>query len=89
MLDWRDCGSRGRLHEAIGGTGRRVPSRETLAILTSFQALYAIAALAAHFADMPDVIMFIGWAALGVSQRTILRFLASQRRVISLRRRRA
>jgi len=46
--------------------------RATLGILAGLQAIYAIVALLGHFAQVPDVVMFTGWSALGLSQHSII-----------------
>jgi UDP-GlcNAc:undecaprenyl-phosphate GlcNAc-1-phosphate transferase len=54
--------------------------RRILGVLTGLQLFYAIAALTAHFAGVPDVAMFIAWAVLGLSQRAIIRKIAQLHR---------
>ena len=60
-------------HELLrGGFG----VRETLAILTGLQAIYAILGLLAHFNGVPDVVMFSAWSVLGLLQYRIIGFIS-------------
>jgi len=59
--------------------------RQTLGILTGLQAIYAILGLIAHFAQVPDVVMFTGWSFLGFSQRFVIALIARHRRAYLLR----
>ena len=54
--------------------------RSTLAILAGIQLVYAIIGLTGHFAGVPDVVMFIGWSILGLSQRSVIRGIAKANR---------
>jgi len=61
--------------------------RHTLGILTGLQALYATVGLAAHFAGIPDVVMFSAWSVLGISQHFVIVTIAKYHRVYMLQRR--
>ena len=50
--------------------------RSTLGILTGFQFVYASIGLTGHFSGVPDVVMFVGWSILGLSQRWVIRRIA-------------
>lgn len=54
--------------------------RQTLAILGGLQALYASIAVVAFFAGVPDFILFAAWAVLGLTQRMVIREIATQHR---------
>jgi len=60
--------------------------RATLGLLTGLQAFYAIVALLAHFAQVPDFVMFASWSVLGLSQRFIINMIAKRHRAAHLRR---
>ncbi len=60
--------------------------RQTLAILTGLQALYAVIAVVAHSAAVPDVAMFAAWSVLGVSQWWVVRKMAASKRFITRQR---
>ena len=45
------------------------------------------AALAGHFAAVPDFVMFAGWSALGLTQYSIIKLVATRYRIHLLRRR--
>ena len=62
--------------------------RQTVGMLTGLQLVYATIALAAHYSGMPDWVMFASWSVLGVTQLTIIRFIARHRRAFGIRRRR-
>jgi len=47
--------------------------RQTLGILTGLQLVYALVGLTGHFQGVPDVVMFMAWSVLGVSQRFVIR----------------
>jgi UDP-GlcNAc:undecaprenyl-phosphate GlcNAc-1-phosphate transferase len=47
--------------------------RPALAILTGLQLLYALIAVAGHYAGVADVVMFTAWSLLFVSQRFVVR----------------
>lgn len=55
--------------------------RQVLAVLTGLQLVYAGIGLMAHFAGASDLVMFIAWALLGMSQRWIVRKYALIARV--------
>ena len=61
--------------------------RQTLGILTAFQASYATLGLLAHFRGIPDVALFAGWAIFGLSQDTVIRGIARRYRAQKLRKR--
>jgi len=63
--------------------------REMLSILVGLQVAYTTASLVAHFAQVPDVVMFTAWSILGLSQRYVILTLAKRRRIVLLRRRQA
>jgi UDP-GlcNAc:undecaprenyl-phosphate GlcNAc-1-phosphate transferase len=54
--------------------------RQTLGILTLLQMVYAFGAVAAHFAGVPDVVMFVAWSAVGLSQKSVIRLIARRHR---------
>ena len=54
--------------------------RQTLAILGGLQALYATIAIVAHFAGVPDSILFAAWAVLGLTQWMVIRAIVVQHR---------
>jgi len=54
--------------------------RQTLGILGGIQALYATIAVVAHFAGAPDVVFFVAWAILGLTQRKVIRAIAAHHR---------
>ena len=68
---------RDHFHHTLLHGGFRV--RETLGILMGLQALYALVALAAYYANVSDVVMFAGWSALGVTQRFMIKLMVRQR----------
>ena len=55
--------------------------RHSMRILVSFQLVYAAVGLTGHFAGVPDVVMFIGWSVLGLSQRWLIRTIAKSHRL--------
>ena len=59
--------------------------RQVLAILAGIQAAYAIIAIIAHFAGVPDVVMFAAWCGLGLSQRWVIRAIAKRHRLYLFR----
>jgi UDP-GlcNAc:undecaprenyl-phosphate GlcNAc-1-phosphate transferase len=69
---------RDHFHHSLRRGGFGVQS--TLAILTGFQLVYASIGLTGHFAGVPDVVMFIGWSILGLSQRWVIRRIAKANR---------
>jgi UDP-GlcNAc:undecaprenyl-phosphate GlcNAc-1-phosphate transferase len=65
-------------HHVLKRGGLRV--RQVLIALTGLQIIYASLALLAHFAGIPDVVMFVSWSILGLSQfRVLQRFAAMHR----------
>jgi UDP-GlcNAc:undecaprenyl-phosphate GlcNAc-1-phosphate transferase len=66
-----------------------MPVRKNLAVLAGLQGIYAMVGLVGHFANVPDVVMFAGWAVIGLSQRFAIVQLANQHRLRGLKRRRA
>ncbi len=59
--------------------------RQALALMSSFQALYAAFGLFGYFAGVEDYWMFFAWSALGFSQRTVFLKIATVRRSARLR----
>jgi UDP-GlcNAc:undecaprenyl-phosphate GlcNAc-1-phosphate transferase len=59
--------------------------RPALAILTGLQLVYALTAIAAHYAGVADVVMFIAWSVLFVTQRTVIRQIGRYHRCFRLR----
>ena len=62
--------------------------RPALAILTGLQLVYALTAIAAHYAGVADVVMFTAWSVLFVTQRTVIRRIGRYHRCYCLRKRR-
>ena len=60
--------------------------RQVLAILVGLQLLYAAFALVAFSADVPDNLMFSGWAIAGLTQRFVIKRIARYFRAIQRRR---
>jgi len=62
--------------------------RQTLAILSGLQALYATIAIVAHVTGVPDFVLFAAWSVLGLTQRMVIRAIAVAHRkfVLKLRR---
>lgn len=60
--------------------------RQTLGILTGLQLLYALMAVAGHFAGVADVVMFMAWSVLFVTQRSVIRQIGRYHRFYRLRR---
>ncbi len=77
---------RDHFHHTLKNGG--LSNRQVLAVLATLQLLYAAAALAGYFADVPDYIMFSGWATLGLTQRFVIKSIAIQHRALLQRRRR-
>ncbi len=71
-------------HLKRGGLG----VRQVLAVLSGLQLSYAVTGLVAHFAGVPDVIMFVGWAILGLTQRKVIKTIAKSHRAWNRKRRR-
>ncbi len=67
--------ARDHFHHTLMRSGMRV--RSVLGVLTGFQLTYAIVGLIGHFAGAADVIMFMAWSVLGVSQYWIIGELAA------------
>ena len=63
-------------------------ARQTLALLTGLQGLYACIGLLGHFAGVPDAAMFAGWSVLGLTQRFVIKTVARHWRGSRIRRRR-
>ena len=59
--------------------------RPALAILTGLQLVYALTAVAAHFAGVADVVMFTAWSVLFVTQRAVIRQIGRYHRCFKLR----
>jgi UDP-GlcNAc:undecaprenyl-phosphate GlcNAc-1-phosphate transferase len=77
---------RDHFHHTLLRGGLKV--RQTLALLTGLQALYAGVGLLGHFVGVPDVAMFAAWSVLGLSQRFVIKSIARHQRGSRLRRRR-
>jgi UDP-GlcNAc:undecaprenyl-phosphate GlcNAc-1-phosphate transferase len=77
---------RDHFHHSLNRGGFGV--RQTLAILGGLQALYASIAIVAHFAGVPDFILFAAWSILGLTQRMVIRAIATQHRKFILKLRR-
>jgi UDP-GlcNAc:undecaprenyl-phosphate GlcNAc-1-phosphate transferase len=60
--------------------------RPALAILTGLQLIYALVAIAAHYAGVADVVMFTAWSVLFVTQRTVIRQIGRYHRCFRFRR---
>jgi UDP-GlcNAc:undecaprenyl-phosphate GlcNAc-1-phosphate transferase len=52
----------------------------TVRVLAGMQLVYAAIGLSGHFSAVPDVIMFAGWSAAGLSQRWVIRKIARYHR---------
>ena len=63
-----------------GGFG----TRQKLAILGGLQAAYALMAIGAHYAGVPDVVMFAAWSVLGLSQRWVIQAISKRHRLYLL-----
>jgi len=79
--------ARDHFHHTLMRSGMRV--RRVLSVLTGLQLTYAIVGLIAHFAGVADVIMFMAWSALGISQYWIIGKLAALYRLGQRKKRRA
>ena len=77
---------RDHFHHTLLRAGLKV--RQTLALLTGLQAVYATIGLVGHFAGIPDAAMFAAWSVLGLSQRFVIKTIARHWRGSRLRRRR-
>ena len=58
--------------------------RQTLAILAGLQGVYAGTAVAAHFYGVPDVVLFLAWSVLGLTQRWVIRAVSKRHRLYML-----
>ena len=54
--------------------------REKLAILGGLQAIYAVVGVGASLAGVPDVILFAAWSVLGLTQRSVIRWISIRHR---------
>jgi UDP-GlcNAc:undecaprenyl-phosphate GlcNAc-1-phosphate transferase len=79
--------ARDHFHHALMRSGMGV--RLTLGVLTGLQLSYAIIGLVGHFAGAPDVLMFMAWSVLGISQYWIIDKAAARYRLDQRRKRRA
>ncbi|MDH3352262.1 MAG: undecaprenyl/decaprenyl-phosphate alpha-N-acetylglucosaminyl 1-phosphate transferase [Gammaproteobacteria bacterium] len=77
--------ARDHFHHTLMRSGMGV--RLTLGVLTGLQLSYAIIGLIGHFAGAPDVLMFMGWSVLGISQHWIIDTLAARFRLGQRRKR--
>ena len=66
---------RDHFHHVLVRSGMR--ARQVLAVLVGLQLLYAVTALAGHYAGVPDFVMFAAWAVLGLTQRRVINKVAS------------
>jgi UDP-GlcNAc:undecaprenyl-phosphate GlcNAc-1-phosphate transferase len=76
---------RDHFHHTLKNGG--MTNRQVLAVLALLQSIYAMVALIGHFAAVPDFVMFAGWSALGLTQRFVIKYLATHHRALILRRR--
>lgn len=60
--------------------------RPTLAVLTGLQLIYALIGIIGHFAGVPDVVMFVAWSILGLTQRRVIKVVAKTNRAHGRRR---
>ncbi len=63
--------------------------RQVLAILGGLQFVYATVGVAASLLEVSDVVLFFLWAALGLSQRLVIRGISARHRLFMLRQLRA
>jgi UDP-GlcNAc:undecaprenyl-phosphate GlcNAc-1-phosphate transferase len=54
---------------------------QTVRILATYQLLFAIIGVGGHFAGVPDVVMFIGWSIVGLTQRVQIQRIAKLHRL--------
>ena len=73
---------RDHFHHSLRRGGFGVQS--TMQILVGFQLGYAAVGLTGHFAGVPDVVMFVSWSILGLSQRWLIRTIAKGHRLTLL-----
>ena len=59
--------------------------RQTLGILTGLQFIYAAIGIVGHFAGVPDVVLFVAWSGLGLTQRMVIRAISRAHRAVILR----
>ena len=59
--------------------------RQVLGILTGLQFVYASIGLVGHFAGVPDVVLFVAWSGLGLTQRTVINTISRMRRAVLMR----
>ena len=59
--------------------------RQTLGILTGLQFIYAAIGIVGHFAGVPDVVLFVAWSGLGLTQRTVIRAISRAHRAVIMR----
>ncbi len=63
--------------------------RQKLAILGGLQAAYAAIAVGAHSAGVADVVLFIAWSILGLTQNWVIKSIAKRHRLYIFRQLRA
>ena len=78
---------RDHFHHTLESGGFKVC--QVLGILTGLQVIYAAIGIAGHFAGVPDVVLFVAWSCLGVSQRMVIRAISKFHRGVILRQMRA
>ena len=54
--------------------------KQKVAILGGIQAVYATIALTAHFAGVPDWVLFFGWSVLGLTQAKVIHTISKRYR---------
>ena len=59
-----------------GGFG----GREKLAILGGLQAIYAVVGVGGSLAGVPDVVLFAAWSVLGLTQRSVIKWISIRHR---------
>jgi UDP-GlcNAc:undecaprenyl-phosphate GlcNAc-1-phosphate transferase len=68
-----------------GGLG----TRQKLAVLAGLQGIYAVVGVAGSLAGVPDVVLFVAWSVLGLTQRSVLKRIAKRHRAYLFRKLRA
>jgi UDP-GlcNAc:undecaprenyl-phosphate GlcNAc-1-phosphate transferase len=76
---------RDHFHHTLKNGG--MTGRQVLAILVLLQFSYALVGVTGHFAGVPDAVMFAGWVLAGLTQRSVITYVATHRRASLLRRR--
>lgn len=70
-------------HHILERGNRKV--RRALSILTGLQLVYAVVALVCHSFAVPDVVMFVAWSILGLTQRWTIWQIAKYGRLSRIR----